>query len=118
MYVHDTFHHHLPLDKLESIEVGPKMLLAIRSLYSSQALSMKVAGTAGQPQLQQMNVRQGCPLDLGPTLFVLFFDGLHAHLRSCALAAGTQLRSGVYIYVWCIYMVSSLVCADHVVLLT
>ena len=87
---------------------GPRMLAAIRSLYSSGTLSMKVAGTAGGPRIQQMGVRQGCPLS--PTLFGLFFDGLHDHLHSCASASGIQLRSGKW--------VSSLVYADDVVLLS
>ena len=56
--------------------MGPRMLAAIRSLYSSGTLSMKVAGTAGEPGNQQMGVRQGCPLS--PTLFGLFFDGSKA----------------------------------------
>ena len=80
----------------------------IRSLYSSGTFSMKVAGTAGEPRIQQMGVRQGCPLS--PTLFGLSFDGLHDHLHSCAPASGTQLRSGKW--------VSSLVYADDVVLLS
>ena len=62
------------------------MLAAIQSLYSSGTLSMKVAGTAGRPRTQQMGVRQGCPLI--PTLFGIFFDGLHDHLLSCAPMAG------------------------------
>ena len=94
--------------ELESIGVGPRMLAAIQSLYSSGTLSMKVAGTAGQPRAQQMGVRQGCPLS--PTLFGVFFDGLHDHLQSCAPAAGVQLGSGRW--------VSSLVYADDVVLLS
>ena len=69
---------------------------------------MKVAGTAGNPRIQQMCVRQGCPL--GPTLFDLFLDGLHDRLHSCALASGVQLRSGK--------CVSSLVYADDVILLS
>ena len=105
---YDTVQHHLLWDKLESIGVGPRMLAAIRSLYSSGTLSMKVAGTAGGPRIQQMGVRQGCPLS--PTLFGLFFDGLHDHLHSCASASGIQLRSGKW--------VSSLVYADDVVLLS
>ena len=60
------------------------------------------------PRIQQMGVRQGCPLS--PTLFGLFFDGLHDHLHSCASASGIQLRSGKW--------VSSLVYADDVVLLS
>ena len=69
---------------------------------------MKVAGTAGEPRLQRMGVRQRCPLS--PTLFGLFLDGLHEHMHSCAPAAGVQLRSGKW--------VSSLVYADDVVLLS
>ena len=77
---YDTVQHHLLWDRLESIGVGPRMLAAIKSLYSNGTLSMKVAGTAGEPRLQRMGVRQGCPLS--PTLFGLFFDGLHEHMRS------------------------------------
>ena len=69
---------------------------------------MKVAGTARQPWLQQMGVRQGCPLS--PTLFGLFLDGLHDHLHSPTLTAGIQLRSGKW--------VSSLVYANDLVLLS
>ena len=105
---YDTLQHHLLWDRLESIGVGHHMLAAIRSLYSSGTLSMKVAGTVGQPRLQQMGVRQGCPLS--PTLFGLFFDGLHDHMHSCASTAGIQLRSGKW--------VSSLVYADDAVLLS
>ena len=104
---YDTVQHHLSWDRLESIGVGPCMLAAIKSLYSSGTLSMKVAGTAGEPRPQRMGVRQGCPLS--PTLFGLFFDGLHEHMHSCAPAAGVQRRSGKW--------VSSLVYADDVVLL-
>ena len=88
--------------------MGPRMLAAIKSLYSSRALSMKVAGRAGPPRLQRTGARQGCPLS--PTLFGLFFDGLHDHLHSCAPAAGIQLRSGKW--------VTSLVYADDVVQLS
>ena len=105
---YDTVQHDMLWSKLESIGVGPRMLAAIQSLYSSGTLSMKVAGTAGQPRTQQMGVRQGCPLS--PTLFGIFFDGLHDHLHSCAPMAGMQLGSGRWL--------SSLVYADDVVLLS
>ena len=88
--------------------MGPRMLATIKSLYFSGTLSMKVAGTAGQPRLQRMGVRQGWPLR--HTLFGLFFDGLHDHLHSCTSVAGIQLRSGKE--------VASLVYADDVVLLS
>ena len=104
----DTVQHDMWWSKLESIGVGPRMLAAIQSLYSSGTLPMKVAGTAGQPRTQQMGVRQGCPLS--PTLFGSFFDGLHDHLQSRAPMSGMQLGSGRWL--------SSLVYADDVVLLS
>ena len=105
---YDTVQHDMLWSKLESIGVGPRMLAAIQSLYSSGTLSMKAAGTAGQPWTQQMGVRQGCPLS--PTLFGIFFDGLHDHLQSCAAMSGMQLGSGRWL--------SLLVYADDVVLLS
>ena len=105
---YDTVQHDMLWSKLESIEVGPRMLAAFQSLYSIGTLSMKVAGTAGQPRSQQMGVRQGCPLS--PTLFGIFFDGLHDHLQSCAPMSGMQLGSGRWL--------SSLVYADDIVLLS
>ena len=105
---YDIVQHDMLWSKLESIGVGPRMLAAIQSLYSSGTLSMKVAGTAGQPQTQQMGVRQGCPVS--PTLYGIFFDGLHDHLQSCTQTAGTQLGSGRWL--------SSRVYADDVVLLS
>ena len=84
------------------------MLAEWTSEILSLSLSMTVAGTAGEPRIQQMVVRQGCPLS--PTLFGLFLNGLHDHLHSCASASGIQLRSGRW--------VASLVYADDVVLLS
>ncbi len=51
---------------------------------------------------------QGCPLS--PTLFGIFFDGLHVYLLAWAPAVGVQLSSGRW--------VSSLVYADDFVLLS
>ena len=84
------------------------MLAAIRSLYSSGALSMRVGGTTGPPVLQQDGVRQGC--SPSPALFGIFFDGLHSHLDSIAPHVGVQLGSGRW--------VSSLACTDDDVLLS
>ena len=105
---YDTVQHDLLWARLEAIGVTPRMLAAIRSLYSSGELSMRVGGTAGPSLLQQNGVRQGCPLS--PTLFGIFFDGLHNHLDSVAPHAGVQLGSGRW--------VPSLVYADDVVLLS
>ena len=69
---------------------------------------MKVGGAAGPSQVQHNGVRQGCPLS--PTLFGIFFDGLHGHLDCSLPHAGLQLGSGRW--------VSALVYADHVVLLS
>ena len=55
-----------------------------------------------------MGVRQDCPLS--PTLFGLFFDGLHDHLHLYVSTAGIRLRSGK--------VLSSLVYANDVILLS
>ena len=82
--VYDTVQHGLLWARLEGIGVGPKILAAIKSLYASGTLFMKIGGAAGPSLVQQNGVRQGCPLR--PTLFGIFFDGLHGHL-GCSLPA-------------------------------
>ena len=67
------------------------MLTAIKSLYVSGTLSMKVGGTAGAPGVQRMGVRQGCPLS--PALFGVLFDGLHEHMGGMAPGSGLMLGS-------------------------
>ena len=56
------------------IGVRHRMLTAIQSVSASGTFSMKVDGTAGQPAVQRMGVRQGWPLS--PTVLGIFFDGL------------------------------------------
>ena len=89
---YDTVQHALLWGRLRLIGVGPRMLAAIQSLYASDTLAMKVGGTAGAPLAQQNGVGQGCPLS--PTLFGIFFDGLHTHLDHTAPHAGVQVGSG------------------------
>ena len=84
------------------------MLAAIKSLYASGTLSMKVGRAAGPSLVQQNGVRQGCPLS--PASFGIFFDGLHGHLDRCLPHAGLQLGSGRW--------VSALVYADDFGLLS
>ena len=79
---YDTVQHALLWARLQRIGVSPRMLAAVQSLYASGTLAMKVDGTAGQPAVPRMGVRQGCPLS--PTLFGIFFDGLHDHLQAHA----------------------------------
>ncbi len=105
---YDTVQHELLWGRLRQIGVSPRMLAAVQSLYATGTLAMKIDGTAGQPAVQHMGVRQGCPLS--PTLFGIFFDGLHDFLLAWAPAVGMRLRSGRW--------VSSLVYADDVVLLS
>ncbi len=105
---YDTVQHELLWGRLRQIGVSPRMLAAVQSLYATGTLVMKIDGTAGQPAVQHMGVRQGCPLS--PTMFGIFFDGLHGFLLAWAPAVGVQLRSGRW--------VSSLVYADDVVLLS
>ena len=80
--------HGLPWARLEGIGVGPRMLAAMKSLYASGTLSMKIGGAAGPCLVQQNGVRQGCPLS--PTLSGIFVDGLHGHLDCSLLHAGLQ----------------------------
>ena len=96
---YDTVQHGLLWGRLAGLGDQGRMLAAIQSLYDSGTLSMKVGGTAGRPQVQQMGVRQGCPLS--PTLFGLFCDGLHEHLIGLAPTAGLLLRSGRHVPVLC-----------------
>ena len=105
---YDTVQHGLLWGRLAGLGVQGRMLAAIQSLYASGSLSMKIGGTAGRPQVQQMGVRQGCPLS--PTLFGLFFDGLHEHLSVLAPAPGLLLGSGRRVPFLCY--------ADDVVLLS
>ena len=86
--------HGLFLARLEAIGVGPKMLAAINSLYSTGALCTKIHSSAGHSQIQQNGVRQNCPLS--PTLFGIFFDGPQAHLDGYAPHADLQLDSGCW----------------------
>ena len=105
---YDSVQHDLLWARLRHIAFNPRMLAAIQSLYVSGTLSMKIDGMSGEPAVQQMGVRQGCPLS--PTLLGIFFDGLHDHLQTLAPSTGLQLKSGRWI--------SSLVYADDVVLLS
>ena len=88
----DTAQHDLLRGRLTSVGVQGCMLTAIRSLYASGTLSMKVGGMAGAPGLQCMGVRQGCPLS--PTLFGIFLDSLHQHTSAMAPESGLVLTSG------------------------
>ncbi len=93
---YDTVQHELLWDRLRQIGVSPRMLpVAVQSLYATGTLAMKIDGAAGQPAVQHMWVRQGCPLS--PTLFGIFFDGLHDFLLAWAPAVGVQLKSGRWV---------------------
>ena len=60
---------------------------------------MKVSGNSGGSKVQLMSVRQGFPLS--PTLFGIFFDGLHEHMRAVAAEAGLLLGSGCQVPFLC-----------------
>ena len=66
------------------------MLAAIRSLYSSATIAIRVEGRQGPSVQSETGVKQGCPLS--PTLFGLLADGLHRSLQHVALQHGVQLN--------------------------
>ncbi len=92
---YDTVQHDLLWGRLRLIGVSPRMLAAIQSLYATGTLAMKIDGTAGQPAVQHMGVRQGCPLS--PTLFGISFDGLHDYLLAWAPIVDMQRAVGLFI---------------------
>ena len=105
MHVSLTFRRHMILSSMDYCEdawlalVFKGACLRPFSHCMRLALSMKVGGTAGRSQVQQMDVRQGCPLS--PTLFGLFFHSFHEHLNGLAPAAGLLLRSGRHVPFLC-----------------
>ena len=105
---YDLVQHGLLWARLEAIGMDLRMLAAIKSLYASDSgtLCMKLGSAAGPGLVQQNGVRLGCLLS--PTLFGIFFDGLHDHLHRNLPHAGLQLGSGRW--------VCALVYADDVLL--
>ena len=86
--------------------MGPRMLAAIRSLYSSGTLSMKVAGTAGGPRFSKwvfVKAALSAPRSLGCSLMAFTTTCTRVLQRQ---AFSSDLASG------------SLVYADDVVLLS
>ena len=83
------------------------MLAAVKSLYATSSLAVKVGGRVGSPLPSQTGVKQGCPLS--PTLFGLFLDGLHRYIAIHCPHIGPALSDGT--------RVSNLQYADDVTLL-
>ena len=67
------------------------MMSALKGLYTDGKIAIKVGGRVGRPQPSTVGVRQGCPLS--PTLFGVFFDGLHDFLASHAPGCGVPLSA-------------------------
>ena len=71
---------------LQRLGLHGNMLQAIKGLYGSATVAVKINGQQGLPLVSVSGVRQGCPLS--PTLFGLLADGLHRFLQSAAAADG------------------------------
>ena len=91
---YDTFQHDLLWGRLRQIGVRSRMLPAFQFLYATRTSAMKIDGTTGQPAVQHMGVQQVCPLS--PTLFGIFFDGLHDYMLAWAPAVVPQSKP----YAW------------------
>ena len=78
---------------LERLGVHGRMLEALKGLYSTAAVAVRLAGRSGPVLPSRSGVRQGCPLS--PTLFGLLADGLHRSLQATAAAHGVQLSSSL-----------------------
>ena len=77
---------------LERLGIGGRMLAAVQSLYANNTVAIKV-GSRVVPTVT--GLKQGCPLS--PTLFGLFADGLHRHLRLRCPGVGPQLHCGTFV---------------------
>ena len=71
------------------------MLAAIKSLYANNTVAIKIGGQVGPSLPTCTGLKQGCPLS--PTLFGLFSDGLHRHLRLRCPDVGPQLHCGTLV---------------------
>ena len=92
---------------LGRLGIHGRMLAAVKSLYATSSLAVKVGGRVGSSLPSQTGVKQGCPLS--PTLFGLFLDGLHRYLALHCPHIGPTLSDGT--------RVSNLQYADDVTLL-
>jgi hypothetical protein len=92
---------------LRRLGVGPTFLGAVRRLYRTASVAIRILGRCGPALPSRTGVRQGCPLS--PTLFGLVMDGMHRHLQAIARSYGVATTSG---------MVTDLTYADDCCLLS
>ena len=65
-------------------------LQAVRGLYDTATVAVRINGRCGEPLEYVSGVRQGCPLS--PTLSGIFAVGLHLQLQAVAAADGLAVR--------------------------
>ena len=104
---YDHVHRPLLWKVLGRLGIHGRMLAAVKSLYATTSLVVKVGGRVGTPIPSLTGVKQGCPLS--PTLFGLFLDGLHRYIAAQCPHLGPALSDGT--------RVSNLQYADDVTLL-
>lgn len=92
---------------LSRLGMHGNMLQLIQGMYANSTLAASIAGRRGGLHKTEIGVKQGCPLS--PTLFGLYMDSLHSHLRHCAPADGPLLSTG--------QRVPALMYADDIVLM-
>ena len=68
---------------LERLDVDPKMMKAIKSLYNDAQFAVKINGVESEWKTQSRGIRQGCPLS--PYLFIclmtVMFKDVHKELN-------------------------------------
>jgi hypothetical protein len=104
---YDSVHRPLLWEVLSRLGFHGRMLAAIKSLYATSSLAIKVGGRVGASIPSLTGVKQGCPLS--PTLFGIFLDGLHRYIAVHCPHIGPTLADGT--------SVSNLQYADDVTLL-
>ena len=75
---------------LQRLGLHGSMLQAVKGLYDTATVAVRINGRCGEPLESVSGVRQGCPLS--PTLFGIFADGLHRFLQAVAAADGLAIR--------------------------
>merc|ERR1712086_602211 len=71
------------IESMERMEVDPKLICLVRSLYKDTRFKIDIEGTSSKWEKQETGIRQGCPLS--PYLFLIImttmFEDVKEHLQ-------------------------------------